>query len=52
MAFNRPRDYYSVPTYAMYILVRRLEFMDPKTGKRIVIKNQWMWNISNITELG
>lgn len=48
----RPTTYYGSTTYAVSLWVQRLEFVDPKTGKRIVLENQLLWRVPNITHLG
>lgn len=48
----RPTTYYGSPTYAVCLWVQRLEFVDPKIRKRMVLENQLLWRVPNITKLG
>ena len=48
----RSMTYHGSPTYAVSLWVQRLEFVDPKTRKRMVLENQLLWRVPNITELG
>jgi hypothetical protein len=48
----RPTTDYGSRTYTVSLWVQRLEFVDPKTRKRIVLENQLLWRVTNILELG